>query len=116
RQREDDNEDEHEAQSPRTQSRETIDHESSFRERFGMEGRSAGLLTRGSPSAAFPARASGVVAEGISSYSGGTVPDFHRVPSPCRPFTGAKLPCSLHGLTLAAGARLGGRHLRAFVH
>jgi hypothetical protein len=54
-----------------------------FREGFGMGGRPAGLLTRGSPSAAFPsARLSGVVAKGISSHSGGTVPDLHRVPSP----------------------------------
>jgi VanZ family protein len=44
--------------------------------------RAAGLLTRGSPSAAFPALASGVVAEGISPHSGGTVPELHRVPFP----------------------------------
>ena len=46
--------------------------------------RAAGLLTRGSPSAAFPAlsRASGVVAQGVSPHSGGTVPDLHRVPQP----------------------------------
>ena len=43
--------------------------------------RAVGLLTRGSPSAAFPAsQASGVVTEGISPHSGGTVPDLHRVP------------------------------------
>jgi len=41
-----------------------------------------GLLTRGSPSAAFPGRSAQwhYVAEGISPYSGGTVPDSHRVP------------------------------------
>ena len=44
--------------------------------------RAAGLLTRGSPSAAFPALASGVVAEGISPHSGGTVPELHRLPFP----------------------------------
>jgi VanZ family protein len=48
-----------------------------------MGGRPAGLLTRGTPSAAFPSRRlSGVLAKGISSHSGGTVPDLHRVPSP----------------------------------
>ena len=47
-----------------------------------MSRRAAGLLTRGSPSAAFPAVASGVVAEGISPHSGGTVPESHRVPFP----------------------------------
>ena len=47
-------------------------------------GSAAGLLTRGSPSAAFPASsASGVSASGVSPHSGGTVPDLHRVPSPC---------------------------------
>ena len=46
-------------------------------------GRPAGLLTRGSPFAAFPGLGpSGVVAESNSPYSGGTVPDLHRVPSP----------------------------------
>ncbi len=47
-----------------------------------MSRRATGLLTRGSPSAAFPVVASGVVAEGISPHSGGTVPDSHRVPLP----------------------------------
>ena len=38
----------------------------------------AGLLTRGSPFAAFPALASGTSASGVSPHSGGTVPDLHR--------------------------------------
>src|SRR3954468_9484018 len=77
-------------------------------------GRPAGLLTRGSPVAAFPARASGVVATGISSHSGGTVPDSHRVPSPCARF-GAQPTMPLDDLSLAAGARLGRRDLRVLV-
>src|SRR2546425_12389410 len=57
--------------------------------------RAAGLLTRGHPLHRLPgSRASGTSAEGLSlrrvniaagglsPYSGGTVPDLHRVPSP----------------------------------
>src|SRR3954451_16517323 len=77
-------------------------------------GRPAGLLTRGSPVAAFPARASGMVAAGISSHSGGTVPDSHRVPSPCaRLRDQPTMPPD--GFPLAAGARVGGRDLRVLV-
>ena len=58
-------------------------HESSFREGFGVweRGRSSdsGLPLRGLPGLA----ASGVSTSGVSPHSGGTVPDLHRVPSPC---------------------------------
>jgi VanZ family protein len=70
-----------------------------------MGGRPAGLLTRGSPSAAFPSlRLSGVVAEGISSYSGGTVPDSHRVPSPFARIDGEYTPVVLRWLAVVAWA------------
>src|SRR6476620_9363655 len=80
--------------------------------RYG--GRPAGLLTRGSPFAACPACASGVVAKSNSPYSGGTVPDFHRVPSPCARFA-SESTMRADGLSLVAGARLGGRDLRVLV-
>ena len=70
-----------------------------------MGGRPAGLLTRGSPSAAFPsARLSGVVAKGISSYSGGTVPDSHRVPSPLARIDGEYTAVLLRWLAVVAWA------------
>src|SRR5262249_20688375 len=56
--------------------------------------RPAGLLARGSPSAAFPALASGVVAEGTSPHSGGTAPDSHRIP---RPFAVLSVASRYHG-------------------
>ena len=70
-----------------------------------MGGRPAGLLTRGSPSAAFPStRLSGVVAEGISSHSGGTVPDLHRVPSPLARIDGEYTPVAFRWLAVVAWA------------
>ena len=48
-----------------------------------MSRREGGLLTRGSPSAAFPALAPVASWRGsFSPHSGGTVPDSHRVPLP----------------------------------
>src|SRR5258708_16097368 len=52
--------------------------------RYG--GRPAGLLTRGSPFAAFPACASGVVAESNSPYSGGGPPRVSPASPPPPPF------------------------------
>ena len=43
----------------------------------------AGLLTRGSPFAPSRPRGQWRFASGFSPHSGGTVPDLHRVPSPC---------------------------------
>src|SRR4051794_41448806 len=82
--------------------------------RYG--GRPAGLLTRGSPVAAFPARrpvawwrrASPLTAAGPSR----TLTGFpHRAP-----VSALNLPWLLHGLSLVAGARLGGRDLRVLLH
>src|SRR5258708_15865872 len=55
--------------------------------RYG--GRPAGLLTRGSPFAAFPACASGVVAKSNSPYSGGAPPRSPPGPLPRAPFAPA---------------------------
>src|SRR6266446_2624616 len=81
--------------------------------RYG--GRPAGLLTRGSPFAAFPACTSGVDAKSNSPYSGGTVPDSHRVPSPCARFNGEPT-MAFDVLSLAPSARVGGRDLHVLVH
>src|SRR6476620_4912940 len=80
--------------------------------RYG--GRPAGLLTRGSPFAAFPACASGVVAKSNSPYSGGTVPDSHRVPSPCARFA-AESTMQTDGLSVVAGSLKKKSDLRVLV-
>src|SRR5688500_2222837 len=63
--------------------------------------------------------ASGVSASGVSPHSGGTVPDLHRVPSPCSGCGPSVSTAAYHRSSAARppplGARpaLGGRDLRA---
>src|SRR6266540_2066645 len=60
----------------------SVKHESSFREGFGFAD-GGGLLTRGALPHRLPSPwASGMWRGSVSPYSGGTVPDLHRIPLP----------------------------------